>query len=140
MVIIIKETEIGTLRSLRNDRCQYYYIFSCFVRSAWPYTQYNTRVNCTVVFKYFASCIINLNLRTRANNYDNLYIIIYVLIIALFYSIRILFLYIIMSYQTNLVRVSSEDVYIVPPTSMWTGAVYLDAAATHGMPAMVLWL
>uniref|UniRef100_A0A8W7PH32 Uncharacterized protein n=1 Tax=Anopheles coluzzii TaxID=1518534 RepID=A0A8W7PH32_ANOCL len=28
---------------------------------------------------------------------------------------------------------------IVPPTSMCTGAVYLDAAATHGMPVICLW-
>lgn len=26
-----------------------------------------------------------------------------------------------------------------PPTSIWTGAVYLEAAATHGMPD-ILWL
>ena len=29
--------------------------------------------------------------------------------------------------------------YIVPPTSIWTGAVYFEAAATHGMP-VILWL
>uniref|UniRef100_A0A182J929 Uncharacterized protein n=1 Tax=Anopheles atroparvus TaxID=41427 RepID=A0A182J929_ANOAO len=28
---------------------------------------------------------------------------------------------------------------IVPPTSMCTGAVYLEAAATHGMPVICLW-
>lgn len=28
---------------------------------------------------------------------------------------------------------------MVPPTSIWTGAVYRDAAATHGMP-VILWL
>lgn len=28
---------------------------------------------------------------------------------------------------------------MVPPTSMWTGAVYLLAAATHGIP-VILWL
>lgn len=40
---------------------------------------------------------------------------------------------------TYLVRVSSEDVYIVPPTSMCTGAVYLEAAATQGIP-VIFWL
>lgn len=38
------------------------------------------------------------------------------------------------------VNVSSELVYIVPPTSIWTGAVYRDAAATHGIPVIGLWL
>lgn len=38
-----------------------------------------------------------------------------------------------------LVSVSNELVYMVPPTSMWTGAVYRDAAATHGMPEIDLW-
>lgn len=37
------------------------------------------------------------------------------------------------------VKVSREDVYIVPPTSMWTGAVYLEAAATQGIP-VIFWL
>lgn len=27
----------------------------------------------------------------------------------------------------------------MPPTSMWTGAVYLEAAATHGIP-VIFWL
>lgn len=35
-----------------------------------------------------------------------------------------------------MVSVSSEDVYMVPPTSMWTGALYLVVAATRGMPDM----
>lgn len=39
---------------------------------------------------------------------------------------------------TYLVRVSSEEVYMVPPTSMCTGAVYLEAAATHGIPVILL--
>lgn len=39
-----------------------------------------------------------------------------------------------------LVNVSNELVYIVPPTSMCTGAVYRLAAATHGMPVIGLWL
>lgn len=34
--------------------------------------------------------------------------------------------------------VSREDVYMEPPTSMWTGAVYRDAAATQGIPD-ILW-
>lgn len=34
------------------------------------------------------------------------------------------------------VSVSNELVYIVPPTSICTGAEYFDAAATHGMPDM----
>lgn len=38
---------------------------------------------------------------------------------------------------TYLVSVSNEDVYIVPPTSMCTGAVYLEAAATQGIPVIL---
>lgn len=40
---------------------------------------------------------------------------------------------------THFVSVSSDDVQIVPPTSMWTGAVQRDAAATQGIP-VILWL
>lgn len=29
---------------------------------------------------------------------------------------------------------------MVPPTSIWTGAVYLDAAATNGIPGIFFWL
>lgn len=29
---------------------------------------------------------------------------------------------------------------MVPPTSIWTGAVYLDEAATKGIPTTDLWL
>ena len=40
---------------------------------------------------------------------------------------------------THFVSVSSDDVQIVPPTSMWTGAVQREAAATQGIP-VILWL
>lgn len=40
--------------------------------------------------------------------------------------------------RTHFVNVSNDDVYIVPPTSIWTGAVYLDAAATDGIPVNLL--
>ena len=36
--------------------------------------------------------------------------------------------------NTHLVSVSREEVYICPPTSMWTGAVNLLAVATTGIP------
>lgn len=35
------------------------------------------------------------------------------------------------------VNVSNELVYMVPPTSIWTGAEYFEAAATQGMPEMI---
>ena len=38
---------------------------------------------------------------------------------------------------SHLVSVSSEEVYICPPTSMWTGAVNLLAVATTGIPPLL---
>lgn len=39
--------------------------------------------------------------------------------------------------KTYFVRVSNDEVYIEPPTSICTGAVYRDAAATQGIPEIL---